>query len=50
MLTAGCYAAAAASFTLEYIGCASIPPNLAAEWQRRLSEARRGVDTIPLKM
>lgn len=45
---AGCYGAAAASFTLEYVGCASIPTDLAAEWQRRLTEARRGLQSVNL--
>ena len=39
--TAGCFGAAAASFTLEYVGCAQIPDNLDTEWQRRLDEARQ---------
>ena len=43
---AGCYGAAAASFTLEYIGCASIPPDLDSKWQRRLNEARHGLRTV----
>ena len=46
--TAGCYGAAAASFTLEYVGCARIPDNLGAEWQRRMAEARAGVRAIEL--
>ena len=45
---AGCYGAAAASFTLEYIGCASIPADREAEWARRLAEARRGARTVAL--
>lgn len=45
---AGCYGAAAASFTLEYVGCARIPANLDDEWERRLEEARRAVRTVPL--
>ena len=48
-VAAGCYGAAAASFTLEYVGCARIPANLEREWTRRLEEARRGVDSISLK-
>ena len=45
---AGCYGAAAASFTLEYVGCASIPADRDAEWSRRLAEARRGVRSVRL--
>ena len=48
VLEAGCYGAAAASFTLEYVGCARIPANLDAEWRRRLEEARDGVRTVEL--
>jgi sugar/nucleoside kinase (ribokinase family) len=48
IIEAGCYGAAAAAFTLEYVGCARAPANLAAEWQRRLNEARRGIRSIPL--
>ena len=48
VVTAGCYGAAAASFTLEYVGCASIPADLAAEWARRLAEAKRGARTVRL--
>jgi len=45
---AGCYGAAAASFTLEYVGCARMPANLEVEWNRRLAEAREGVRSVPL--
>ncbi len=45
---AGSYGAAAASFTLEAVGCARLPAELAAEWARRLAEARRGVKPAPL--
>ena len=45
---AGCYGAAASSFTLEQIGCARPPADLDREWYRRLEEARRGVKTVPL--
>ena len=45
---AGCYGAAAASFTLEQVGCARIPPDLDAEWTRRLDEARQGVCALRL--
>ena len=37
IVAAGCYGAAAASFTLEYVGCARIPANLDGEWARRLA-------------
>ena len=47
-LMAGCYGAAAASFTLEYVGCAQIPPNVESEWNRRLDEARRGAKSVRL--
>ena len=42
LATAGSYGAAAASFTLEYVGCAQISPEREAEWQRRLQEALAG--------
>ena len=45
---AGCYGAAAASFTLESIGCARAPAGLEAEWARRLGEAGAGVRRIDL--
>ncbi len=45
---AGCYGAAAASFTLEHVGCARLPADRDAEWQRRLEEARRGLRTVLL--
>ena len=45
---AGCWGAAAASFTLEYVGCAEKPANLEAEWERRLAEARRGLKAVAL--
>ncbi len=45
---AGCYGAAAASFTLEEVGCARIPADLGREWARRLKEARAGVRTVSL--
>ncbi len=48
VIAAGCFGAAAASFTLEYVGCARIPDNLDAEWQRRLDEAQRGLRTATL--
>ena len=46
--TAGCFGAAAASFTLEYVGCARIPDIPDTEWQRRSAEAGRGVRSVPL--
>lgn len=45
---AGCYGAAAASFTLEHVGCARIPANLETEWSRRLAEAQAGARTVSL--
>ncbi len=45
---AGCYGAAAASFTLESIGCGRIPADREVEWERRLGEARGGVRTVRL--
>jgi len=45
---AGCYGAAAASFTLEYVGCARMPPDQEREWNRRLEEALAGVRSVPL--
>lgn len=45
---AGCYGAVAASFTLEYVGCAQIPKDLESEWARRMSEARQGLREIDL--
>ena len=45
---AGCFGAAAASFALEYVGCARIPADLNAEWERRLAEARRGLRSVAL--
>ena len=45
---AGCYGAVAASFTLEYVGCARIPADLESEWVRRIGEAREGVRMIEL--
>jgi len=48
VVTAGCYGAAAASFTLEAVGCARMPAELALEWARRLDEARAGVRSVAL--
>ena len=45
---AGCYGAAAASFTLETVGCARMPGGLDVEWARRLAEARTGVRSMAL--
>ncbi len=45
---AGCYGAAAASFTLEHVGCARLPSNRDAEWKRRLAEARRSLRSVAL--
>ena len=46
---AGCYGAAAASFALEYVGCARLAEDLPAQWQGRLAEARRGVERVGLQ-
>ncbi len=48
IVAAGCYGAAAASFTLEHVGCATLPDNLADEWARRLQLAESSVRTVPL--
>ena len=48
MVAAGCYGAAAASFTLEHVGCAHLPDDVADEWARRLRAARSGVRRISL--
>ena len=48
LATAGCYGAAAASFTLEHVGCAQIPPDLESQWRRRLHEALSGVREVTL--
>ena len=48
VVAAGCYGAAAASFTLEAVGCARIPHDLATEWNRRLAESREGVRSVAL--
>ena len=48
LATAGSYGAAAASFTLEHVGCAQISPERDAEWRRRLREALAGVTEIAL--
>ena len=48
LASAGCYGAAAASFTLEHVGCAQISPERDAEWRRRLQEALAGVRQIAL--
>ncbi len=48
LASAGCYGAAAASFTLEHVGCAQISPERDAEWRRRLREALAGVTEIAL--
>ena len=48
VLEAGCYGAAAASFTLEAVGCARIPGDLEVQWQHRLEEARRGLRSVAL--
>ncbi len=48
LISAGCAGAAAASFTLEHVGCAHIPADLATEWPRRLAEAKAGARSIRL--
>ncbi len=48
LIQAGCYAAAAASFTLETVGIADIPPQREIEWHKRLQDAREGVKTLAL--
>ena len=48
LATAGCYAAAAASFALETVGVADIPPQRAREWNKRFEQARRGVAELEL--
>ena len=48
LVEAGCYGAAAAAFTLEYVGCAEIPSDLAAQWRRRLDQARNGVRALKI--
>ena len=48
LIQAGCYAAAAASFTLETVGIADIPPQRDIEWHKRLQDAREGVKTLAL--
>ena len=45
---AGCYGAAAASFALEYVGCAELPSEREPLWQRRLDEALAGAVEIAL--
>ena len=45
---AGCYGAVAASFTLEHVGCAHLPPDLSQMWRRRMDEALAGVKILPL--
>ena len=45
---AGCYGAVAASFALEHVGCAHIPPNREALWRGRMDEALAGVTQLAL--
>ncbi len=45
---AGCYGAAAASFTLEHIGCARLPTDIDAQFAQRLHEALAGTVRIDL--
>lgn len=44
---AGCYAAAAASFALETVGVADVPPR-ELEWNKRFEQARSGVALLEL--
>ena len=48
LAAAGCYGAAAASFTLEHIGCAQLPADLQAQWSQRLQAARAGASKLRL--
>ncbi|MCY4466295.1 MAG: PfkB family carbohydrate kinase [Chloroflexi bacterium] len=45
---AGCFGAAAASFTLEHIGCAFLPADLNMQWSQRLEQTRAGATEIDL--
>ncbi len=45
---AGCYGAAAASFTLEHVGCAQLPADTDMQFAQRLAEARQGVKIVNL--
>ena len=48
LVSAGCYGAVAASFTLEYIGATQIPDNLTTEHDKRLKAVRQAVKEIAL--
>ncbi len=48
LAAAGCYGAAAASFTLEHIGCAQLPADLQGQWSQRLQAARAGASKLRL--
>jgi len=48
LAAAGCYAAAAATFTLETVGAADIPPARELAWHRRFEAAQRGVKQLEL--
>lgn len=48
LVTAGCYGAVAASFCLETIGAAEIPPDLETAHARRLQLARAAVRSVEL--
>ncbi|MCY3573363.1 MAG: PfkB family carbohydrate kinase [Chloroflexi bacterium] len=46
---AGCYGAAAASFTLEHIGCAHLPADIKSQFAQRLQQARAGAVMVNLR-
>lgn len=48
LATAGCYAAAAASFALETVGAADIPPQRELAWNKRFEQARNGATALDL--
>ncbi len=48
LAAAGCYAAASASFTLETVGAADIPPERELAWHRRFTAAQRGLKELEL--
>ncbi|MCY4147159.1 MAG: PfkB family carbohydrate kinase [Chloroflexi bacterium] len=45
---AGCYGAAAASFTLEHVGCPRLPADRKIQWAQRLGQARAGTTRVHL--
>ena len=48
LLAAGCHGAAAASFTLEHVGCAHLPADIESQFAQRLETAMRGVKSVSL--